>query len=465
MKKLTAILLYTFMLGYGPWSCGDGTIAAAAGREISSIRAEGNARNTQGMASDTHFVAIDQAYVQFGTMSVSREGSGLQRQSKGVEPSPFILWRNYVTQVYGAWIMTLDPQSGAQRGNRLRVDFLKSWRPVDVLWAQHFSISPMRGVEPSPFIVFRDYRLYTFPVTYGLDGSPVAGAPTTFLPDIDSVAYGQATCVTELPGSEFADGKARLFVGTDKGYIAVLFATLFGGIEVAEFLPISSLPIVNLHPLPQCGYIALGTLTGNAIRGIRYYPNSPVPYAVMFTLSDPRAPSLQDFDSFGADDIVLPDCQSTLRLVLANGSTDLALASIEADQTGIASLSLTLDQHEVGIKAAVTGSLLMLRTDESAIVFDPQYSPQTGSSGCDLDVSAAIPDQCIYVICGDANGDDAVDISDAVYLIAYIFSGGSAPNPLLAGDANCDSAVDISDVVYLIAYIFSGGQAPCAGCK
>jgi hypothetical protein len=67
--------------------------------------------------------------------------------------------------------------------------------------------------------------------------------------------------------------------------------------------------------------------------------------------------------------------------------------------------------------------------------------------------------------CGDANGDGSVDISDVVFLIAYIFSGGSAPSPLLAGDANCDSAVDISDVVYLIAYIFSGGSAPCHACK
>jgi hypothetical protein len=66
--------------------------------------------------------------------------------------------------------------------------------------------------------------------------------------------------------------------------------------------------------------------------------------------------------------------------------------------------------------------------------------------------------------CGDANADLIVDISDAVYLIAYIFSGGPAPIPLLAGDANCDQAVDISDAVHLIAYIFSGGPAPCAGC-
>jgi hypothetical protein len=67
-------------------------------------------------------------------------------------------------------------------------------------------------------------------------------------------------------------------------------------------------------------------------------------------------------------------------------------------------------------------------------------------------------------VCGDANGDAAVNISDAVYLIAYIFSGGPAPNPLLSGDANCDSSVNISDAVYLIAYIFSGGPAPCASC-
>jgi hypothetical protein len=67
-------------------------------------------------------------------------------------------------------------------------------------------------------------------------------------------------------------------------------------------------------------------------------------------------------------------------------------------------------------------------------------------------------------LCGDANGDGSIDISDAVYLISYIFSGGAAPVPLLAGDANCDHAVDVSDVVYLISYIFSGGRPPCYSC-
>ena len=62
---------------------------------------------------------------------------------------------------------------------------------------------------------------------------------------------------------------------------------------------------------------------------------------------------------------------------------------------------------------------------------------------------------------GDANNSGTINISDAVYLIAYIFSGGPAPIPAEAGDADCNATCNISDVVYLIAYIFSGGAAPC----
>jgi hypothetical protein len=91
-----------------------------------------------------------------------------------------------------------------------------------------------------------------------------------------------------------------------------------------------------------------------------------------------------------------------------------------------------------------------------------------GSNPAKVDTAAfsmaVVDPTSLTYVCGDANGDCAVDISDVVYLIAYIFSGGSPPSPLISGDANCDTAVDISDVVYLIAYIFSGGAIPCAAC-
>ncbi len=63
-------------------------------------------------------------------------------------------------------------------------------------------------------------------------------------------------------------------------------------------------------------------------------------------------------------------------------------------------------------------------------------------------------------LCGDANGDGVFSISDAVFLINYIFAGGSAPNPACHGDANGDGSVTISDAVFLINYIFGGGSAP-----
>jgi len=67
-----------------------------------------------------------------------------------------------------------------------------------------------------------------------------------------------------------------------------------------------------------------------------------------------------------------------------------------------------------------------------------------------------------FAICGNADGSQSVDISDAVYLIAYIFSGGPAPNPIAAGDTDCSGTVDISDAVLLVSYIFGGGPAPCS---
>lgn len=68
----------------------------------------------------------------------------------------------------------------------------------------------------------------------------------------------------------------------------------------------------------------------------------------------------------------------------------------------------------------------------------------------------------VYTL-GDVNGDGLVNITDVVYIIDYIFSGGPAPVPLpFVGDVNCDHLTNVTDVVYLIDWIFVGGPAPCA---
>ena len=67
-------------------------------------------------------------------------------------------------------------------------------------------------------------------------------------------------------------------------------------------------------------------------------------------------------------------------------------------------------------------------------------------------------------LCGDASSDGKVNVTDAVFLINYVFRDGNPPDPYIAGNTNCDSKVNISDAVWLINYIFVSGPAPCE-CK
>ncbi len=64
-------------------------------------------------------------------------------------------------------------------------------------------------------------------------------------------------------------------------------------------------------------------------------------------------------------------------------------------------------------------------------------------------------------LCGDCDSSDGVDIDDIVLLIAFVFQGGTSPDPAEAGDVDCSAAIDIDDIVYLISYVFAGGPAPC----
>ncbi|MFH2056001.1 MAG: dockerin type I repeat-containing protein, partial [bacterium] len=79
-------------------------------------------------------------------------------------------------------------------------------------------------------------------------------------------------------------------------------------------------------------------------------------------------------------------------------------------------------------------------------------------------IGVADQDSCqvkVFLQRGDADNDGSINITDAVYIIAYIFSSGPAPLPVdLAGDADCDDITNIADAVAIIDYIFSGGEYP-----
>jgi len=58
---------------------------------------------------------------------------------------------------------------------------------------------------------------------------------------------------------------------------------------------------------------------------------------------------------------------------------------------------------------------------------------------------------------GDANGDDRVDISDAVRTLGHLFLGGDPPLCPDAFDADDSGHVEITDAIFVLEFLFQGG--------
>jgi hypothetical protein len=135
-----------------------------------------------------------------------------------------------------------------------------------------------------------------------------------------------------------------------------------------------------------------------------------------------------------------------------------------AEYTG--SIQISLDYTDYAVDDSLESELRLLHWDAVS------WNDATDSVTTDLNrihgtanslspFGLALP---LQYTCGDADASQILNISDAVYLISYIFGGGPEPIPLLAGDADYNEIVNIADPVYLISYIFGGGPEPCVAC-
>jgi hypothetical protein len=78
----------------------------------------------------------------------------------------------------------------------------------------------------------------------------------------------------------------------------------------------------------------------------------------------------------------------------------------------------------------------------------------------DLDRNG-IPDECRERFRrGNANADDNTDLSDAVFVLSYLFLGGATPACMKSADTDDSGTLDITDAVYLLNYLFLGNPAP-----
>ncbi|HWR83630.1 MAG TPA: hypothetical protein VN285_10025, partial [Candidatus Deferrimicrobium sp.] len=65
---------------------------------------------------------------------------------------------------------------------------------------------------------------------------------------------------------------------------------------------------------------------------------------------------------------------------------------------------------------------------------------------------------------GDVDGSGVVEFVDLIYLIDFLFRGGSAPIDMNTADVDASCVVNVGDVTYFVAYLFLGGAEPLPGC-
>jgi len=83
---------------------------------------------------------------------------------------------------------------------------------------------------------------------------------------------------------------------------------------------------------------------------------------------------------------------------------------------------------------------------------------------CDNCLRYFTPDN-VAVATGDVNVNGSITSADIIVLVAYVFKGGVAPQPIAeAGDVNCDHSVTSADIIYLVNHVFKGGPGPCDAC-
>jgi hypothetical protein len=84
----------------------------------------------------------------------------------------------------------------------------------------------------------------------------------------------------------------------------------------------------------------------------------------------------------------------------------------------------------------------------------------------DDDCADAANCQGVQFIRGDANADGEINITDGIFVLNYLFLGGTTPPCTEAAEINDDGEINITDGIFVLNYLFLGGAdiPPPASC-
>ena len=85
---------------------------------------------------------------------------------------------------------------------------------------------------------------------------------------------------------------------------------------------------------------------------------------------------------------------------------------------------------------------------------------EDGAADCDdTDCSGAEPCQALPFIRGDPDGNGAVQLTDGIFILNFLFLGGDSPSCFEAADADDNGSIQMTDGIYILNFLFLGGAA------
>ena len=366
-------------------------------------------------------------------------------------------------------VVTVDPANGAAKGSAfqstLPVGSCYPSDPVETMYSRHF-------LPGYALVIGAGLEIATLPIAVQSTGTPVAGSWGCLAVPSGSASAGHPRAVTEIPGSGFADGRARLFIGTDSGFVLVYSRSSQGSVTLdGQYNLGGGSPISDLGDVPQLSGVLLGVASGSRLSGYRVGSGAP---QMLFTLTHPTGLKIKSFRTFEPGDRSLTSSSSEVHVAFCDGKTNrVYYTTLPATLLG----SLPLDVYLVppafdlptgGGLLPFTGSLLLMVGPGGDVRYRPGYLSGASAVGCVVNVSDATWQPCTpcpIVITGDVENSGSVSAADVIRLVGYVFKAGAAPQPCRAsGDVNCTGAINATDVILLINFVFKSGTPPCNVC-
>jgi len=163
--------------------------------------------------------------------------------------------------------------------------------------------------------------------------------------------------------------------------------------------------------------------------------------------------SVQRNQQVGVRDDALPDIYGPAGIhvrVLYDHGAVTAWTRSNAKRDEVEPLTLVLDREiepiELGSPQAIVG-----------------FTAGTGDATSTMEVDNLVVRDLLAEkpsVRGDANADGAINISDAIFTLNFLFVGGPHPLCLEATNSNDDKSIDITDGIFLLNYLFLGGPPP-----